>query len=310
MSEIKAFEALRDQYREMGLSTDLMDADADFTIFRLADAFGDRLPFVSPVHRLNFFVFLFVKWGKGRYTIDEHTFPLEPGTVYFTNPGHLRSYVWENTDEVYLITLGESFLKENVNADVFEEFPFLLSETFPGRVLPPDAFLGIERIYEQIYDEYTQRSPFRMRIIAALFVALLLKLKEYFWLDYNPIYEGNRSSLIVKNFKRQLEHHYRLLGEGKASQVFRVQDYADAQHLHPNYLSTVIKSKTGRSISAWIADKTVSEAKSLLQNTNLSVKEIAYRLGFSETAHFSNFFKKHAKLSPAAYRTDKTVVAS
>lgn len=310
MSEIKVFGTLRDQYRDMGLSTDLMDTDADFTIFRLADAFGDQLPFTSPLHRLNFFVFVFVKQGKGVYTIDEHTFSLQPGTVYFTNPGHLRSYVWENTDEVYLITLGESFLKENVHADVYEEFPFLLSETFPGRVLPADAFLGMERIYKQIYDEYKQRSPFRIRIIAGLFVVLLLKLKEYFWLDYNPIYEGNRSSLIVKTFKRQLENHYRQLGEGKSDQVFRVQDYADAQHLHPNYLSTVIKSKTGRSISAWIADKTVSEAKSLLQNTTLAVKEISYRLGFSETAHFSNFFKKHTKLSPAAYRQNKTITTS
>jgi AraC family transcriptional activator of pobA len=57
--------------------------------------------------------------------------------------------------------------------------------------------------------------------------------------------------------------------------VFRVQDYAAAQHLHPNYLTNVVKTKTGKPISAWIADKTIAEAKSLLQNSASSIKEIA-----------------------------------
>ena len=54
--------------------------------------------------------------------------------------------------------------------------------------------------------------------------------------------------------------------------------------------------------SHWIADKTIAEAKSLLQNSALSIKDITYKLGFSETAHFSNFFKKHTNISPVQYR--------
>lgn len=131
---------------------------------------------------------------------------------------------------------------------------------------------------------------------------LLLRIKAFFWQDYNPIYEGNRSSQIVKTFKKTLESHYRSLVAGKEDKVYRVQDYADLQHLHPNYLSTVIKTKTGKSISTWIADKTIAEAKSLLQHASSSIKEIAYLLGFTESAHFSNYFKKHTGLSPVAYR--------
>ncbi|OOQ59605.1 helix-turn-helix domain-containing protein [Mucilaginibacter pedocola] len=301
----RSFQTLRDQYRHMGLRTDLMEAEPEFTIFNLRDTLHEHLPFHSPVHRLNFFVFSFTKAGKGQYTIDGQTHPIEPGMVYFTNPGHLRSYIWEDIEEAYLITLSEAFLKENVHADIFDEFPFLLAETFPGRRLSAEVYSEFERIYKQIHHEYLHHSPFRKRIIGNLFVVLLLKIKEHFWLDYNPIYEGNRSSLIVKNFKLLLEKHYRELGEGKVSQPYRVQDYADAQSLHPNYLSTVIKTKTGKSIGTWIAEKTIGEARSLLQHTDVSVKEIAYRLGFTESAHFSNYFKKHTKLSPAAYRNER-----
>ena len=145
-------------------------------------------------------------------------------------------------------------------------------------------------------------SPLRTRLIGSLFAVLLVKFKECCWLDYSALSEGNRSSEIVKSFKQALEKHYRDLANGLANQVFRVQNYADALNLHPVYLSTVIKSKTGKPISTWIADKTITEAKSLLQHSTLSVKEIAYRLGFMEAAHFSNYFNKHTRQSPTKYR--------
>jgi len=299
--ELNIFNDLYEQYKHLGLPVNLIDPGTDFTIFNLADI-RKELTFRSPVSRLNFFVFAFVKDGKGRYTIDDRSFDIGPGTVYFTNPGHSRAFDWKEINEVYLITLSESFLKEHFRGDVFEEFPFLLSETFPARVLSAEIFAEFERLYLQIHKEYVSKSPFRSRLIAGLFVVLLLKIKEYFWLDYNPIYEGNRSSQIVKEFKRLLEKHYRELGSGQAEHVFRVQEYAEALSLHPNYLSNVIKSKTGKPIGTWIAEKTIAEAKSLLQNSTISIKEISYRLGFTDSAHFSNYFKKHTSQSPAQHR--------
>jgi len=300
---IKIFNTLYDQYRALGLPVDLIDEKTDFTVFNLKDVSHGK-PFGSSAARLNFFVFIFCKDGNARYTIDDQNFETKPSTIYFTNPGHIRSYQWTNINEVYLITLNESFLKTNVHANIFDEFPFLLAETFPARVVSPEVFAEFERIYLQIYKEYTGRSPYRSRLIANLFVVLLLKIKEYFWLDYNPIYEGNRSSQIVKKFKQMLERHYRDISSGKADQVYRIQEYADAQSLHPNYLSNVIKTKTGKAIGTWIAEKTIAEAKSLLQHSDLSIKEIAYRLGFTEMAHFSNYFKKHTGVSPASFKKE------
>ncbi|WP_461534140.1 helix-turn-helix domain-containing protein [Sinomicrobium sp.] len=91
------------------------------------------------------------------------------------------------------------------------------------------------------------------------------------------------------------------MSAAKVERVYKVQDYADAQNLNANYLSNVIKSKTGKPITSWIADKTIAEAKLLLEKSTLSIKEISYRLGFSETAHFSNYFKKHTAMSPLTY---------
>jgi len=297
----EVFETLEEQYLYMNLPVDLIQSDSQFTIFNLAEL-KQPMPFSLPTSRLNFFVFGFVKDAWGQYTIDQHTFSFKPCTIYFTNPGHFRSFEYTRITEAYLITFDEMFLKENLPADFFEEFPFLLTETVPAMVAAPEIYEQFERLYLQMHQEYNSHSPFRKKITASLFFALLLKYKEHFGTNYNPIYEGNRGSEIVNRFRKDLERHFKGISAGTAEHMFRLQDYADAQNLHPNYLSSVIKSKTGKSIRTWIAEKTINQAKSLLRNTAIPIKELAYRLGFTDSAHFSNYFKKQADSSPLSYR--------
>ncbi len=292
---------LRELYQMMGLPVNAFDAASGFTIHFLQDTFKE-LPFTSVPFRPNYFSFLFVKEAFGKYTIDDLNFTIQPGTVYFTNPGNYRTFEWHNITDACLITFNESYLKEYVYDQVYREFPFLLTETVVPRVLKSQQFEAVSQLYTQIHREYLGNSPYKHKILGSLTVALLLKIKEYFFQDYNPIYEGNRSSQIVKTFKLNLESHFRELTNGKVDKVLRVQDFADMQLLHANYLSNVIASKTGKTISAWIADKLIMEAKFFLQNQDLSVKEIANRLGFLEASHFSNHFKKHTSMSPVEYR--------
>lgn len=293
--------SLYDLYQHLDLRVDLMQPSEGFTIYNLKDV-GFKLPYQSPSFRPEYFSFLFIKNGLGEYTIDENTFQVKPHSIYFTNPSNYRTFSWKKIEEIYLITFDETFLKEYISNDIFQDFPFLLTETIQPKIATDEFYQSVENIYLQIQQEYSLHSSEKYKIIGHLLAVLLYKIKAYFWQGYNPIYEGNRSSQIVKSFKELLEKHYRDLSSGKAETVFRVQDYANEQNLHPNYLSNVIKSKTGKPIAVWIADKTIAEAKSLLQNSSISIKEITYKLGFSETAHFSNFFKKHTNTSPVQYR--------
>jgi len=295
--------SLYELYQQFGLTTQWNQSAVGFTIFNLKEI-GLNLPYQSEPFRPGFFSFVFVKDGAGKYTIDEHSFNAAPHTIYFTNPSNYRTFSWEKIEEVYLITFDEAFLKEYISKDIFDDFPFLLTETINPKKAGDNFYASVEHIYLQIQQEYLQHADNKLKIIGHLLAVLLYKIKEYFWTDYNPIYEGNRYSQIVKLFKQQLEKHYRDLIDEKVEAAFRVKDYADAQGLHPNYLSSVIKSKTGKPIAVWIADKTVAIAKSLLQNSSLPIKEITYKLGFTEVAHFSNYFKKHTSVSPVQYRKE------
>lgn len=298
MGEIIYYEKVADLYNALGMP---IEQDASFTINDLLDI-HNSLPYKSPVFRTNYYSFIFVKHGAGNYTTDEQTFEYGPRTIYFTNPGHLKAFEFYQLKEAYLITLSEAFLKENVHQDVFKEFPFLLAETVPPQSLPPKAFEAFERLYLQILEAYQGDSKYRYRIIGNLFVVLMLKIKETFWRNYSSLEEGDRSSQIVKKFKERLESHYKDLLEDKIDYQFQAQDYAKAQQLNPSYFSQVIKSKTGKTVSQWMFEKTISQANAYLVHSELSIKEIAYKLGFTETAHFSNFYKKHTQSTPSAFR--------
>lgn len=78
--------------------------------------------------------------------------------------------------------------------------------------------------------------------------------------------------------------------------------YATNLHLTPKYLSSAIKSATGRSGQEWINSYVILEAKHYLKHTKLPVKEIAYELCFRNQMDFYRYFQRHTGMTPSEYR--------
>lgn len=72
--------------------------------------------------------------------------------------------------------------------------------------------------------------------------------------------------------------------------------------MHVNHLNRAVKDNTEKTTFQIIAERIVRESKILLKHSAWNVSEIAYALGFTETTHFNNFFKKHVALSPLKFR--------
>jgi len=295
---------ISDLYKTLGLP---LEQEIDFTIMSIPDI-HPQIPFKSPKLRADYFSFILTKEGSGTYYLDDNKFPYNSQTLYFTNPGHLKAYELIEAKEALIITLTEKFLRENVHLEIFSEFPFLLAEIVPPKKLSENEFEEFETLYKQIENEFKKDSTYRNKILGNLFSVVLLKIKEKFWVNYNPIIEGNRNSQIVKSFKQLLEAEYRnVMDNEQINCKLQAQFLAEQLHLHPNYLNSVIKSKTGKTVNDWISLQTVIAAKDLLLNTPYSSKEIAYKLGFSEPTHFSRFFKKNTLLSPGTFRKSNNI---
>lgn len=103
-----------------------------------------------------------------------------------------------------------------------------------------------------------------------------------------------RSKLIFNSFLELVAKHH----DSERGMAF----YAKELCLTPKYLSSVIKKVSGKSGPNLIDDFVVLEAKNLLRYSDYPIKEIVYRLNFSNSSVFYKFFKSHTGLTPSEYR--------
>lgn len=265
-------------------------------------------PYVSAQFRTGYYSVVLVRSGRGRYWLDGTVYPTRAGTVYFTNPGHVKGFALDEGVTGRVLTFTEAFLKRHAHAAVFDDLPFLIAETAPPFYADAATFAELDALAGQVEAEVGRPSSVQARVVAALLVVLLLRLRAAFWDDYEPAAEGDRGSAIVEAFKRDLEGRLRALVAGEAASPPSVADLAGAQGLHPNYLSTVVKAKTGRTVGDWTAEKLAAEARALLGGSRASVKGVAYALGFREPTSFSRFFRRETGETPSAFRRGRVAL--
>ena len=76
-------------------------------------------------------------------------------------------------------------------------------------------------------------------------------------------------------------------------------------NISKEHMMRTYKKETGDTINNYIVAKRIKEAKDLLLLSDLSMTEIAFRVGFKNSQYFSNSFKKNTGFSPKDYRKSK-----
>ncbi len=87
-----------------------------------------------------------------------------------------------------------------------------------------------------------------------------------------------------------------------ASEIHRVSDVSTYFGYNSEYLTTLVKKVTSKSLVDHITESRVRIAKKYLRNTNMDISEIAYKCGFSDDKYFFRVFKKICNMSPGTYR--------
>ena len=103
-----------------------------------------------------------------------------------------------------------------------------------------------------------------------------------------------RQELFIRFHQAVVEHF---------SENREVRFYADLFCLTPKHFATIIKQQTGITASQWISSYVMIQAKTLLRHQQqLTVQQIALRLGFPDQAAFSRYFKANEGVSPTEFR--------
>lgn len=268
----------------------------DFQIHRLEKVVKELKGVVPPNRQSQYFITL-VQNGAGQKSIGHFNFPIRKNTLMVIPKRvmHSSSY-WSTRCSGYVLSFNIDFFLQNafprkhiIGKKIFKTSlkPFLtVSKTQASK---------LEVIFEFIIAECREGKNLKNEMIAVKILELMIECDRLYeaalTLGDKHIYDTN-----FEQFNELLDKHF--------SEKRTVRFYADALKVHPYHLNFISKKLTGLSAKAAINNRVLLEAKYLLTSSSLTIKEIAYKLGFENPEYFYVFFRKEAHTTPSKYREE------
>lgn len=104
----------------------------------------------------------------------------------------------------------------------------------------------------------------------------------------------NKTESVAEQIRQYIDVHYR--------EEIRRDDLAELVYLNTDYISRIFKKETGSSISSYILQKRVEEARKLLAQSDLPINTVSIYVGYSNFSYFTKMFKENTGYSPLDYR--------
>lgn len=272
-----------------------------FNLFRL-EPYVEGKPTSIPYRRRDFYKIMLVK-GESEVHYADRTVAVQKQALSFSNPQ--IPYKWEHLDKirqgVYCI-FNQQLFHQYGQLTQYEVFQPNGKHIFE---LTDAQFVTVADIFNRIEEEFNSDYKYKYDVVRNLVSELL-----HFALRLEPPVEqerqaANGSQRISALFVELLERQFPIDDQHPSIQLRTASDFADQLNIHVNHLNRSVKEVLSKTTTEVIAERLMQEAKILLHHSQWGVAEIAYALGFTEATHFNNFFKKHAAVSPTAFRNSR-----
>ena len=238
--------------------------------------------------------------GETSVSFNLHEFRLKKDSMFIFTPKNILQVNSQQYFKADVIAISPDFMRR-INIDIKNMMPlFLKFVENPTLALTPEESRSMRGMIAQI--ERETRGPethFSFDIVSGLIAATIYKIGDimYHYLAEHP--EGqnnshNRAEEYFKQFTHLLGEHFR--------EESSVGVYARPLCITPKYLTTLIKRISGQSVSEWIDNYVILEAKTLLKYSTMSIQEIAYYLNFPNQSFFGSYFKRNTGMSPSQYK--------
>ncbi|MEL7006307.1 MAG: AraC family transcriptional regulator, partial [Bacteroidota bacterium] len=166
--------------------------------------------------------------------------------------------------------------------------------------LKPSKRAFILSIIEKIYLNYNCSDENGSDFTKAYFKVLLLEIRKLYFEETKAGFLTDNSSNLVARFISLLEKN--------CTRKMGVESYAEQLNVSPRHLSDLIKKHTGKTALHHIQERLMSEAKSILIQTNWSISEVSYQLSFKDPSHFGKLFKSYHGITPQMYRVSQKLL--
>lgn len=241
--------------------------------------------------------------GETSLTSNLQEFRLKKDSLFIFSPKHILQVQSNNRFKAHLIVIAPDLLKR-INIDTKRMMPlFLQFGSLPCMELTQAESQSLRSFISMVEQELKgSETDFSSEIIGGLIAATIYKVGDILthYLTEHPEVDSpihNRAEEYFRQFTELLGEHYK--------HERSVGFYARQLCITPKYLTTLIKRISGKSVSEWIDNYVILEAKTLLKYSNMSVQEIAYYLNFPNQSFFGSYFKRNAGMSPSQYKAKK-----
>lgn len=214
---------------------------------------------------------------------DHRALPKEESDVFLLS---IRTSTFENTFFSYLTT--QNLLTDFFRHALYDKSPqpnYLLFMRKNRKI--------IQTIIEELYRETNFPSEWNEESLFHYLCLLFMTILKNFSFDdcFSPIMDPKDELATVL-----LDHI------SKNYQSDSLKELAKKLHYNPNYLSGLIREKTGMNFTQLVRNFRIEDAKRLLSTTSLSIEEIAERCGYVSPDSFSKVFKKETGANPSKFR--------
>ncbi|WP_430814775.1 helix-turn-helix domain-containing protein [Carboxylicivirga sp. RSCT41] len=261
-----------------------------------------------PPFRHEFYFIAIRTHGEGKVKSGHNlNFP-EGVTIYFNTPFQILSWDIEVEWAGYYIIFSQDFISSSHYFDrLLDDFPFLkIDESQPFTINSKDL-PDIIHIYDKIRQEFRSENQDKFSLIEIYVLELLSNIRRLFnkQSDEKKVSEQIQKAdlKLLSRFQELIKMSFCCETQLEANaNPHSPSYYAHYLNVHPNHLNAVVKSITGQTALFHIHSYILKLAKAELAQTNVSAKELAYKLQFSSPVKFSSFFKKHTGATPLSYR--------
>lgn len=249
---------------------------------------GEKI--IEKAHKHDFFIIILFDHASGIHNIDSVDYRIGNREVHVLFPEQIHKWHIQEGSIGYQLMIDKTFLEQFAPAF---RYSFTNYQNHPVIRLSNEAFEKLLYEFNAIRDELLLTQPVNQLISArAAVIAALVSKEAEFDIEEFKVYQSNPR---LAKFNWLIDKFYK---EQKS-----ITFYAEQLNISANYLNILCKKNLKVSANKLIHQRITLESKRLLQTSERSIKEIAFDLGFSDHAYFSNFFKNQTGLNPSQFRS-------
>lgn len=246
---------------------------------------------------------IYLKTGASSIKYGRKFYDFEEGTIITMAPEQVFSFSSdENLENLsgWVLYFHPDLIRKYPLAKRMKQFGFFSYENNEALHLSDKEKKTITSIFQKIPEEYELNIDELSHDVLVSNLELLLNYILRYYRRQFITREAVNSDLLSA-FEIMIKEYFQN-EQLETNGLPKVSWFADKLNLSSSYLSDMLKKETGKNLQEQIHYYLIEKAKNILLNSNLTVSEISYQLGFEYPQYFSRLFKSKTGVSPNQYR--------